>query len=73
MTRIEALKAFTMWAAYAAFEESLRGTIEAGKLADLVVLSNDIMKCEPREIPGTTVLYTIVGGEIAYAAEQPVP
>ncbi len=69
MTRPEALKGFTLWAAYAAFEENLRGSIEPGKLADLVVLSNDIMQCEPKEILDTKVLYTIVGGEVAYDGE----
>lgn len=73
MERFEALKAFTVWAAYAAFEENLRGSIEEGKLADIVVLSNDIMKCEPNEILTTTVEYTIVGGEIVYAASGALP
>ncbi|HXG01720.1 MAG TPA: amidohydrolase [Bacteroidota bacterium] len=73
MQRFEALKAFTIWPAYAAFEESIRGSIEEGKLADIVVLSNDIMKCDPREILGTTVVYTIVGGEIVYAADTHLP
>lgn len=73
MTREEALKAFTLWAAYAAFEEKRRGSLEAGKLADLVVLSNDIMTCEPLRILETKVVYTIVGGEIVYASAAPVP
>ncbi len=73
MERFEALKAFTLWAAYAAFEENLRGSIEEGKLADIVVLSNDIMKCEAKEILTTTVEYTIVGGEIVYAASSALP
>jgi hypothetical protein len=73
MTREEALKAFTLWAAYAAFEEKRRGSVEEGKLADLVVLSNDIMTCEPLRILETKVVYTIVGGEIAYASAPPVP
>lgn len=67
MTREEALNAFTLWAAYAAFEENARGSIEVGKLADIVVLSEDIMKVAPREIIGTSVRMTIVGGEIVYA------
>lgn len=71
MTREEALKSFTTWAAFAAFEEHLRGSIEVGKLADLVVLSNDIMQCEPKEILKTTVVYTIVGGEVVYEASRP--
>ncbi len=70
MTREEALRAFTSWAAFAAFEERRRGTIEIGKLADLVVLSNDIMKCEVTEILKAKVLYTIVGGDIVYSAGE---
>jgi predicted amidohydrolase YtcJ len=70
MTRDEALKSFTKWAAFAAFEEDLRGSLEVGKLADIVILSNDIMHCEPKEILATTVLYTIVGGEIVYEAKR---
>lgn len=73
MQRAEALKAFTLWPAYAAFEEHQRGSLEVGKLADIVVLSNDIMKCGPREILATTVEYTIVGGDIVYAATPPMP
>jgi predicted amidohydrolase YtcJ len=69
MSREEALKSFTIWAAFAAFEENLRGAIEVGKLADVVVLSNDIMHCQPNEILETRVLYTIVGGDLAYSAE----
>ncbi|MBI5474469.1 MAG: amidohydrolase [Ignavibacteriae bacterium] len=70
MTREEALKAFTTWAAYAAFEERRRGSIEVGKLADIVVLSNDIMKCDVSEILKVRVLHTIVGGEVAYSATE---
>jgi predicted amidohydrolase YtcJ len=69
MTREEALKSYTIWAAYAAFEEKQRGTIEVGKRADIVVLSNDIMKCAPKEILTTKVEYTIVAGEIVYSAD----
>lgn len=66
MTRDEALASFTKQAAFAAHAETLTGSIEAGKLADLVVLSRDIMRIEPREILTTTVRMTIVGGEIVY-------
>jgi predicted amidohydrolase YtcJ len=72
MTREEALKAFTIWAAYAAFEEGLKGSIEVGKLADLVVLSNDIMKVAPREILDTSVLMTFIGGKLVYERGKPV-
>ncbi len=70
MTREEALKSFTVWAAYAAFEENLRGSIEPGKLADFTVLSNDIMKCDTKEILSTKVIYTIVAGDIVYASNE---
>ncbi|MCP4713402.1 MAG: amidohydrolase [Planctomycetes bacterium] len=66
MTIEEAVRGYTIWAAYAAFQEDLLGSIEVGKLADLVVLDQDILKSEPRELLNTQVLYTIVGGQIAY-------
>lgn len=64
VTREQALKMFTIWAAYAAFEEQLRGSIEAGKLADLTVLSADIMKIPAPEIPKTKTLMTVINGEV---------
>jgi predicted amidohydrolase YtcJ len=66
MSREQALKSFTLDAAYAAHAEALLGSIEAGKLADLVVLSKDIMRVPPREILTTTVRMTMVGGAIVY-------
>ncbi|HET6372737.1 MAG TPA: amidohydrolase [Candidatus Polarisedimenticolia bacterium] len=66
LTREEALKCFTLDAAYAAFEESTRGSIVAGKLADLTVLSADIMSIPAAAILKTSVEMTIVGGRIAY-------
>jgi predicted amidohydrolase YtcJ len=66
LTREQAIKMFTIWAAYAAFEEELRGTIEVGKLADFTVLSADIMKIPEPEILKTRCLKTIIGGEIVY-------
>ena len=66
VTREQALKMFTLWAAYAAFEEKLRGTIEVGKLADFTVLSADIMKIPEMEILKTHCVMTIIGGEVAY-------
>ena len=68
MTREEALKSFTLDCAYAAFEEQDKGSLVAGKLADITVLSNDILTIPVEEIPNTQVLYTIVGGKIRYAA-----
>ena len=66
MTRDEALASFTRQAAFASHTETLLGSIESGRLADLVVLSRDIMRVQPQEILTTTVQMTIVGGEIVY-------
>jgi predicted amidohydrolase YtcJ len=66
VTRGQALKMFTIWPAYVAFEENLRGTIEVGKLADLTVLSADIMKIPELEILKTRCVMTVIGGEIVY-------
>src|SRR5437870_10561909 len=68
ITREQALKTLTIWPAYAAFEENLRGSIEVGKLADLTVLSADIMKIPEMEILKTHCVLTVVGGEIVYEA-----
>lgn len=67
MTREQALRALTLDAAYAAFEEQERGSIEVGKRADLTVLSADIMRIPEPDILKTRCLMTIVGGEVVYA------
>lgn len=66
MTRQEALKSYTWNAAYAAKEETLKGSLAVGKLADITVLSKNIMTVPEAEIPATDVVYTIVGGTVAY-------
>ncbi len=66
MTRAEALKSYTWNGAYAAKEESLKGSLAVGKLADITVLSKDIMTIAEDEIPSATVAYTIVGGKVAF-------
>ncbi len=66
MSRIEALESYTINGAYAAFEEDLKGTLTPGKLADITVLSKDILTVPEEEIPTAEVVYTIVGGEIKY-------
>jgi hypothetical protein len=66
LSREEALRCFTLDAAYAAFEEDLRGSISVGKLADFTILSRDIMTVPAEEIPGTAIEMTVVGGRIAY-------
>src|SRR5262245_54583269 len=69
VSREQALKMFTVWAAYAAFEEKLKGSIEVGKLADLTVLSADIMKIASPEILKTSCVMTVIGGEVVYEAK----
>lgn len=69
MSRLEALESYTINAAYGAFEEGIKGSITPGKLADITVLSQDIMTIEEDRIPETEILYTIVGGEIVYARD----
>ena len=69
MTREEALQSYTLNNAIAAFEEDSKGTLTPGKLADIVVLSQDILTVAEEEIPNTQVDLTIVGGEIKYARE----
>ena len=66
MTRQEALLSFTKSAAFAAHMESLTGSLESGKLADLIVLSSDVMRVPPADILKATVRMTIVGGEVVY-------
>lgn len=69
MSRLEAIKSYTINGAYATFEENIKGSIKVGKLADLVVLSNDLLKCSDDEIKNTKVLYTVVGGKILYTSK----
>jgi len=66
MTREEALRSYTLNGAYAGFEEGIKGSLTAGKLADVTVLSRDILTCPEDDIPTTEVLYTIIGGKVLY-------
>lgn len=66
MSRQEALKSYTWNAAYAAKEEALKGSLAVGKLADITVLTKNILTVAEDEIPATGVAYTIVGGKVAY-------
>lgn len=68
VSREEALKMFTLWPAYAAFEDKLRGTIEVGKLADLTILSADIMKIPAPDILKTRCVMTVINGEIVFGS-----
>jgi predicted amidohydrolase YtcJ len=66
MTREQALRSYTLDAAYGAFEENIKGSIEVGKLADFTILSSDIMKVSEIDILKTEVIMTIVGGKIVF-------
>ena len=65
----QALRAYTHEAAYASFEEDVKGTLKPGMLADFVLLDRDITTIPPEEIADARVLKTIVGGRIVYSAE----
>ena len=66
----EAIEAYTLSAAYAAFDEHIKGSITPGKLADMVVLSQDILTIPSNEIVNTEVLYTIVGGKVVFEKNE---
>lgn len=66
LTREEALKGMTIWAAYSNFEENEKGSIEVGKFADFIILDKDIMTVPIEDVLDTKVLKTFVGGELVY-------
>ena len=66
VSREEALKGMTIWAAIASFEEEQKGSLEPGKFADFVVLDRDILQCAPTEILSTNVLETWINGSLKY-------
>lgn len=66
ITRREALKGMTIWAAYANFEEGEKGSIEPGKFADFVILDNDPMTCPIDQVPAIHVLSTYIAGKSVY-------
>lgn len=70
MNREEALKAFTLWAAKAAFLEDQTGTLEVGKYADITLLDTDILNCPVEQIPKAKVLYTLVEGRVVYQQKE---
>jgi len=69
LTREEALKGMTIWAAISSFEENEKGSLEIGKSADFVLLDNDIMSCKENELLSTQVLETYINGEQVYLRE----
>ena len=66
MSRMEALRSYTLNNAYAAFEDQIKGSLKVGKLADVTVLSKDILTIPEDEIPSAKVDYTIVGGKVMF-------
>ena len=70
LTREQALRAMTIWAARAGFEEHLKGSIEPGKLADLVVCTTDLMTAPEEKLFGIKVESTYSGGELVYSSSN---
>jgi predicted amidohydrolase YtcJ len=70
MTRAEAIYSYTMANAYAAFEDALKGSLEPGKYADLIILDRDLIRCDEKEILDAQVKLTIVNGDVKYRAND---
>ena len=69
MSRMEALRSYTINVAFAEFDEGIKGSLKPGKLADVTVFSKDILTVPEADIPTAKILYTIVGGQIAYESK----
>ncbi len=67
----QAIEAFTLTAAYASFQEDILGSITPKKLADMIVLSDDILTMDPKDVEQAKVLYTIVNGKVVYKSDSP--
>jgi len=70
MSRMEALKSYTINAAFAGFDDTIKGSLTPGKLADVTVFSKDLLTMPEDQIPSAQVLYTIVGGKVQYTAPR---
>ena len=68
LTREEALRTYTTDAAYGMFQENLKGSLEPGKLADFIVISDDYFKCPEESIKDIKVLRTVIGGKTVWEA-----
>ena len=73
MTREEAVRSFTIWGAYSMFGENIKGSLEAGKLADFVVIDRDVMTCPDWELMNIQALTTVLGGKITYQRNSKTP
>ena len=69
MTREQALRSYTLDAAFGAFEEKIKGSLEPGKKADFVILEKDITTIDPVEIRNVKVIWTVVGGKPVYSTK----
>jgi predicted amidohydrolase YtcJ len=69
---LNAVKSYTVWSAYASFNENLKGTLEKNKSADMVVISKDVFTIDPKELITTEVLKTIIDGKIVYDKNKPL-
>lgn len=70
MSILDAVKSYTVWAAYSIFQEDIKGSLEVGKLADMVVISEDIFKSKSNALLNTTVLMTIINGVMVYENKE---
>lgn len=70
LTREQALRLYTINNAYLNHEEKIKGSLEVGKLGDLIIIDRDYLTCPLREIPETRVMYTIVGGKVVYERKE---
>ena len=68
---LEALKSFTVYAAYASFCDDVKGTLEKDKFADMVVISSDILSSDPSVLLKTKILMTVIRGEVLYENKTP--
>ncbi len=64
----EAIRSYTIWAAYAGFQEHILGSVEPGKNADITIIDKDLLTIDPEEIPSAKVKYTIIGGEVKFSS-----
>jgi predicted amidohydrolase YtcJ len=70
MTRAQALKSYTLDAAFGAFEEDIKGSISIGKLADFTIYNQDLMTVEEHEILNTEIVMTIFDGKVVYSKKE---
>jgi predicted amidohydrolase YtcJ len=73
MSRMEALRSYTINAAFAGFDDTIKGSLTVGKLADITVFSKDLMTIPEDQIPTTQIVYTIVGGKVQYTGAGAAP